>query len=281
VTDFRIDTTFFFHLKTLKVKRKLGASGAFALLTLWAYATENRPKGILSGMTTDDIEAVSQWDGEDGVLVACLLQTGFLDQLEDGLFSLHNWEDRNAWAFHSQERSEAAKKAATARWSKRKDAGGMQGALRKDAGGMQGALRKDAGSMQGALRKDAGSNAEPYKEECPSPSPSPSPNPKKKGANAGAFAAERFETFWAIFPNKKDKKKAFEAFRKLNPDDILLAKIVKAVKSQMEWRDQMKTLGEFAPGWKYGQGWINGKRWEDEMSGSCDKTDYFSEVRHG
>jgi len=89
---------------------------------------------------------------------------------------------------------------------------------------------------------------------------------KKQCANANAFDATHFDTFWKTFPNKRDRQKAFDAFRKLNPDDLLLAKIVKAVKAQIEWRRAITASGEWVEPWKYGQGWINGKRWEDDLT---------------
>ena len=253
MTDFRITTTFFGHVKTLKLMRKLdaqicasasGADGVLSLLMLWAYAAENRRKGVLSGMNAEDIEAVSRWNGEAGSFVQCLVDVGFLDISEDGVFSLHNWEDRNPWAFHADERSEAAKAAANARWEKRKNADGMRG----------------------AMRKDAKCNADACKEQCPSPNPIPSPKHKTLAQNCATFDASRFETFWKIFPKKRDKKKALEAFKKLNPDDQLLETMLKAVNDEITWRSKMKETGQFVPEWKYGQGWISGRRWEDEFT---------------
>ena len=88
----------------------------------------------------------------------------------------------------------------------------------------------------------------------------------KQGANAGAFDASRFEVFWNLFPNKRGKQKALEAFKRLNPDDLLFKKMMDGLKSEIAFRESMADSTEFVQGWKYGQGWINGRRWEDELT---------------
>ena len=75
-----------------------------------------------------------------------------------------------------------------------------------------------------------------------------------------------FASFWEKFPNKKDKSSAIKAFAKLDPDEILLKQMLEAIDKQIEWRKTMKENGEWCEDWKYGQGWITGRRWEDEIS---------------
>ncbi|MDX8400806.1 MAG: hypothetical protein R8K20_11255 [Gallionellaceae bacterium] len=91
-------------------------------------------------------------------------------------------------------------------------------------------------------------------------------NGKGKGISANAFTADDFNLFWTEFPNKKDKQKAFDAFKKINPNKVPLVIILNAVQAQIEWRRRLAASGDWVPPWKYGQGWINGKRWEDELS---------------
>ena len=101
------------------------------------------------------------------------------------------------------------------------------------------------------------------------------------GANAGAFDATRFDEFWAMFPNKRDKQKAQEAFKRLNPDDRLFKKMMDGLKAEISYREKMDRSGEFVPCWKYGQGWINGKRWEDELTPPATATvNYLEGVRN-
>lgn len=134
MADFRIDTGFLDHVKTKKLERLLHADGVLCLVRLWAYATESRPKGVLQNMDADDIEIAAGWDGEQGLFVDALKRVRFLDD-ESGVYSLHNWEIRNPWAYGSEDRSERARNAANKRWESGKDAERMQDACGQHADG--------------------------------------------------------------------------------------------------------------------------------------------------
>ena len=118
--DIRLNVFFFKHRKTLKLRRKLGAEGVLALMTLWTEAAINRPDGILTGYDEEDIAIASGWPGEPEELVTALLECGFLERLEDGTYKIHDWEEHQPWAVGAKERSEQARKAALARWNKYK-----------------------------------------------------------------------------------------------------------------------------------------------------------------
>ena len=234
MTDFRITSTFFEHMKTLKLMRKFDANGALSLLRLWAYAAENRPKGLLTGMNTEDIEAVSHWDGDAGDFVRCLVDIGVLDQSGDGVFSLHNWEDRNPWAFHAADRSEAAKHAANARWAK----------------------QNNADSMRGALRKRAGSTADEYEEQCPFPTPTPTPKPIAQNC-------ARFDAFWAQYPKKRSKGAAQKAWNRHKLGNGSFDAVMEGLQRAKACDDWRKDGGKFIP---YASKWLNARGWEDEYT---------------
>lgn len=99
------------HPKTIKLKRRLQHAGPLHLIYLWLWAAQNRPDGDLSGMTDEDIEIASGWDGEADSFVKALLAVGWLDG-DEGDRRLHDWEDHNPWAAGAQRRSEAGKIAA-------------------------------------------------------------------------------------------------------------------------------------------------------------------------
>ena len=54
--DARISTAFPQHPKTVKLKRRLGYEGCWALLCFWLWVADNRPAGDLSGLSAEDIE---------------------------------------------------------------------------------------------------------------------------------------------------------------------------------------------------------------------------------
>ena len=70
-----------------------------------------------------------------------------------------------------------------------------------------------------------------------------------------------FNTFWKLYPTKRDKVKAQRAFNKLSATDQQEA--IKGVQREIEWRKAMQ--GQWVPAWKYAQGWLNGRCWEDEL----------------
>lgn len=116
--DIRLDTDFFDHRKTVKLRRKLGDAGIVCLIKLWIEARRYEPDGILD-MSEEDIEERMEWKGAPGLFVntLCSEQTKFLDRIEGGYFKLHNWEKRQPWAAFAREKSEIGRQNAMKRWA--------------------------------------------------------------------------------------------------------------------------------------------------------------------
>jgi len=74
---------------------------------------------------------------------------------------------------------------------------------------------------------------------------------------------QNFEKFWHEYPNKKNKKKAFEKFKKINPSEEMFALILEALKKQKKSPQWFKDGGQFIP---HPTTWLNGERWNDEIS---------------
>lgn len=153
VADARISTAFPSHPKTKKLIRRLGPSGAWALVCLFLWVASNRSDGDLSGMTDEDIELAVNWGGAEGALVSELANLRFLDG-EAGARRIHDWAEHNPWAVGAGMRSSKA------RWNAAKRHYGEPGADR---------LVPEYAAVRVAS-SSAGSSA-------PSPSPSPSPIP--------------------------------------------------------------------------------------------------------
>ncbi|MBC2732810.1 MAG: hypothetical protein HF981_00445 [Desulfobacteraceae bacterium] len=115
-SDIRVSICFKGHRKRKKLDRLLGHPSAGYLVDLWIGAALSRPEGVLTGWTETDIEIVAGWDGEPDKFTQALISVGFIDQSEDGTLVLHDWEEHQGWACGAKKRSEAAKKAAEARW---------------------------------------------------------------------------------------------------------------------------------------------------------------------
>lgn len=108
--QFRVDSGYFSNLKIRKLQRRLGEAGVVAHLRLFAYAAEHRPTGELAGMTSEDVETVTEWPGEAGVFVKELISLRLLDVSEgDQALTIHHWPEHNPWVSESPGRSENAR----------------------------------------------------------------------------------------------------------------------------------------------------------------------------
>ncbi|MCK4827628.1 hypothetical protein KA005_68505, partial [bacterium] len=81
--------------------------------------------------------------------------------------------------------------------------------------------------------------------------------------------SQNFLSFWKEYPNKAAKKKAYEAWQKLEKKEnmeVLLPILLDAIEKQKQVKITKKAKGEFIPEWPYGATWLNGRRWEDEIN---------------
>jgi len=87
----------------------------------------------------------------------------------------------------------------------------------------------------------------------------PSPN-KGKTYNQGYDA--HFGEFWKVYPLRRDKRKAFKAWRnavaRLGANADARAAIIAGA---IRYRDDPNRLDQFT---KYAEGWLNADAWEDE-----------------
>ena len=175
-TDARIAVGLPAHPKTKKLVKRLGQASAWNLVCLILWAASNRSDGDLSGMSTEDIELASDWEGDEGALVAALVAVRFIDGAE-GAYVLHDWEEHNPWAAGAEKRS------AKARWNAAKRHHGVEEADRlvPEYAAVRSAT-SNASSKDSAEEQETRGNA-------PSPSPSPSPSPNPNSVPIGTDAA--------------------------------------------------------------------------------------------
>ena len=162
-TDARIAVGLPRHPKTKKLIKRLGQGAAWNLVCLILWAASDRSDGDLSGMSDEDIELAADWIGDDGELVAALVDVRFLDG-EQGAYVIHDWHEHNPWAAGADMRS------AKARWNAAKRHHGAAEADRlvPEYAAIRNAA-SNADSTHAAQAQQLSSNA-------PSPSPSPSPS---------------------------------------------------------------------------------------------------------
>ncbi len=86
--------------------------------------------------------------------------------------------------------------------------------------------------------------------------------PKKAGKRAPD--REMFDRFWAAYPRKRNKDKAWRAWRKLLPDLETCRAMSNALERDKRSRQWTKDNGEYIP---YASTWLNSRPWEDGDDG--------------
>lgn len=75
------------------------------------------------------------------------------------------------------------------------------------------------------------------------------------------ICASNFAKFWEAYPKKQSKGDAEKAFNSINPDELLMGKILSAVLRAKTQDDWIKENGKYIP---YPATWLRAKGWEDE-----------------
>ena len=86
------------------------------------------------------------------------------------------------------------------------------------------------------------------------------------------FLPEAFSSFWESYPQKQGKQNAWVIFQTLNPDDLLMQKMLDALKAQVASVNERKALGLWVPNWKHPANWLTQHCWEDEIEPIEEKT---------
>ena len=119
--DFRVESTYRVHPKFILLKQMYGSEGVDAIFALWAFAAEERPKGVLFNMSEKKIAAACGVDPtviDPSEFVNNLIEIGFLDRREDGVIEIHNWKKRQPNIWSRGEKDPAKVAAGKARWGK-------------------------------------------------------------------------------------------------------------------------------------------------------------------
>lgn len=83
----------------------------------------------------------------------------------------------------------------------------------------------------------------------------------RKAEREGQTAKEeRFSTFWAAYPKKRDKARARRSFFKIKNIEKIFSVMMQALEKQKASADWQKANGQYIPN---PSTWLNGERWED------------------
>lgn len=181
--DIRLSVEFFDHPKTVKLKRRIGMDGVVSLLHLWLWCRVNRPSGELTGMDAEDIEIAARWEGEPGTFVNESLTLRWLE-LNDEVYTLHDWCENNSWAAKSEERSNAARLSRMAKTHpelhKKLVDDGYTGITKKEYQELTKSNNERSTVVNGSLTP------------APAPAPTPTPAHNAKEGTPTRFRADAF-----------------------------------------------------------------------------------------
>src|SRR5438132_1619598 len=107
----RVQTAFYTHRKTAKLRTLIGDDAFWVPPRLWAYAAENQPDGDLSGYSSEQLAMLLGCLKHGASIIASLKACSFVD--EDG--RIHDWGVYNGY---HERYSERAKLAAATRWAR-------------------------------------------------------------------------------------------------------------------------------------------------------------------
>lgn len=79
------------------------------------------------------------------------------------------------------------------------------------------------------------------------------------------FLQQSFEQFWQRYPQRRDQPKAWEAFKQVNPDELLFKKIMQSLNAQIEHHQKRHASGLWVPHWKNPANWLAQACWNDEL----------------
>lgn len=161
-TDFRILCGFFSHPKTLKLFARHGSDGLIALQMLWEWAAQYRSKGVLYDMSDEDILLACRMNSAPADMrdrfLSDLVEIRWLDKDVNGVYSLHNWAERQPWVFNEEDRKQQAKANAEAGWEKRRKAS-TKGKPKPKEKKKEGKPRPETPANPGPAGEDAGCDA--------------------------------------------------------------------------------------------------------------------------
>jgi hypothetical protein len=104
----RVQTNFWNHRKTMRLRSLLGDAGLWIPPRLWCYAAENQPDGDFTKYSAEELALLLGYSGDAQAMLEALQRASFMDGM-----MIHDWHEHNAY---HQTFSDRAKKAAEARW---------------------------------------------------------------------------------------------------------------------------------------------------------------------
>ena len=104
----RVQTSFWTHRKTMRLRARLGDVALWLPPRLWSYAAENQPDGDFTKYSAEELAMLVGCLTDAQAMLQALQDSGFMDGMK-----IHDWHEHNGY---HEKFAERAKKAAAARW---------------------------------------------------------------------------------------------------------------------------------------------------------------------
>lgn len=272
--DIRLSTTFFAHPKVKRLAKRLGNDAVVALLRLWCWVADNKPRGVLDGMDQEAIELAADWDDAEGALYTELIALRLID-LVDGVAVIHDWAEHNPWVYAAPERSQAARNAINARWDKAKR---VKKAEQSSYDANTERIHRVYDANTERITDSYGPNdsviplSSPYLTLPNLTSPSPHANAhvsarEARGRWAGQVnqaVAERWDAFREAYPWRNRIEEAAQVWIDTLRDGAEADLAIAALAEQKARHKELQDGGHWVPQWRSAKNWIAGRGWEDE-----------------
>lgn len=214
------------HPKLLKLAAILNIIRAQCIGHLhlfWWWLCDYATNGDITKYDAGQIAQAAEWDGDPKQFLDALVEAGFID-VEGDSRRCHDWDEYRLYLHALQERKERQRNQIRRRVKRFRQ-------------------RHGNGNV------------------TPGNAPKKPSRTKLKKHNHPNQNLGGFENFWDMYPRKKSKEKAKEAWKELCPSHELQGRIFDALskaKTSIEWT---KDNGQFVP---HPANWLTAKGWEDE-----------------
>lgn len=243
------------HPKTKKLARLLDVSlpeTVGHLHYLWWWALDFAQDGNLTKYDAYDIKDATLWDGDEMTLLNALMETGFIDVTDDGIF-LHDWEEYAGKLIERRAKDRARKRSAA-------EAAGVPSSFRRSSDGKS--TEVDGNPSASCVTNQPTNHNQPK----PTNLNQPTGTNHNQADGEPPLQERRFAEFWQAYPKKVGKASCLKAWLKLKPNAELFERIMDALEKQKASDQWQREAGRFIPN---PLTWINQGRWDDEPIGTA------------
>jgi len=252
--------TLYGHRKFRRLSMALAsrAMAAGVLDLIWASCYESGDPAVGSA---GDVEITADWQGEAGVLVAALVEAGFLEHHE-GSYQVHDFWHHAPQYVQRRAMREAARRAR----------GETLSDIRRRAA--QARYTKEKATSESHLHaSDSHVNANGMQmTTLPSPITLKERTPPIPTARRTGSLVE-FDEWYKNYPKKRKRQAAEREWAKLGsarpPGSVLIAAVV----AQEGEKARLRASHAFCPEWPDPERWLKDRRWEDETASPVDSTE--------